>query len=289
MNLSQQLCVFSKHLAGPTLGETARRLKAMDIHTIDLTVRPGGHVEPAQVADALPRAVEELGREGVRVAQLTTNILDATDAETHPLLETAAKLGIGFYKLGYYHYKEFGTLRKMRTEIAAKMKDLAALNMELGIQAGFHNHSNNFVGASLWDIDYVLQDISPKAIGLYFDPAHATIEGGGRVWELGMDLFQDRIVMLAVKDYEWVEGQGYTGGRRFKVQWCPLERGNTRWPEVLRHLHTFDYSGPISLHSEYQGKSSWRDLTTHEVFEQTAVDARVFHEWTAAAADGGAS
>ena len=275
---TDQLCVFSKHLAGPPLSEVAEKLAQMGITGIDLTVRPGGHIEPENAAEALPRAAEELMRHGVRIAQITTNITDAHDKNTRPLLEAAAKCGIGFYKLGYYSYKEFGTLRKLRTEVAAKMQDLAHLSLEIGLQAGFHNHSHNFFGASLWDIDYVLQNVSPRAIGLYFDPAHATIEGNSSGWKQGLDLMKERVVMLAVKDFTWVE-RGYAGGRRFGVQWCPLQTGNTRWNEVLPLLQTLNFSGPISLHSEYQGGHSWRDLSTNEVFAQTAEDAAVFRQW----------
>ena len=32
------------------------------------------------------------------------------------------------------------------------------------------------------------------------------------------------------------------------------------------------YDGPVSLHSEYQGPHSWRDLTTPELIRQTAED-----------------
>ena len=273
------MCVFSKPLAGPSLDETARRLAQMGIFGIDLTVRPGGHIEPAHADEALPRAAEELARHGVRIAQITTNITDAGDADTRPILDAAAKLGVPFYKLGYYSYKEFGSLRTLRTEVAAKLRDLAQLNAEVGMQAGFHNHSNTFFGASLWDIDFVLQTISPEAIGLYFDPAHASIEGGSAGWKQGLDLLQERVVMLAVKDFEWVETGGYAGGRRFHVQWCPLQNGNTAWPDVLGLLRGLNFSGPISLHSEYQGKNSWRDLSTNEVFEQTARDADVFRAW----------
>lgn len=278
---ADRLCVFSKHLAGPPLAETARRLRAMGIGAIDLTVRPGGHVEPGQVADALPRAAEELGRHGVRIAQLTTNILDAHAPDTRPILQTAAGLGIRFYKLGYWLYSEFGTLRKLRDEAHAQLRDLAALNLELGVQAGFHNHSANCLGASLWDIDHLLADLPPAAVGLYFDPAHATIEGGSDGWKMGLDLLQERVVMLAVKDYRWVENGGYAGARRFRVQWGPLEDGNVLWGETLRYLQRIDFDGPISLHSEYQGPHSWRDLTADEVFAQTARDADLFRGWLA--------
>lgn len=276
---SSQICVFSKHLVGPPLGTVARKLKAMGINTIDLTVRSGGHVEPEAVIHALPHASEELAQNGVRIAMITTNITDADNKDTDPLLRTAQSLGIGFYKLGYYSYAGFGTLRKDRAEVRAKVRNLAALNREVGIQGGFHNHSQSFIGANLGDIDFVLDGIDKEAVGLYFDPAHAVIEGGAKGWELGLDLLQDRIVMLAVKDYQWVESDSHAGGRRFKVQWCPLEQGNVPWHTVLGHLNRIGFSGPISLHSEYQGKNSFHDLTTEEVFEQTDRDAQRFRAW----------
>ncbi|HVK05259.1 MAG TPA: TIM barrel protein [Armatimonadaceae bacterium] len=282
------LMVFSKHLAGPPLGEVARRLRAMEIDAIDLTVRPGGHVAPERVEDELPRAADELGREGVRIGMITTNVTDARAPDTERLLRAAARLGIRHYKLGYYPYKGFGTLRRQRDEVAARMRDLAALNREVGIRGGFHNHSASFFGASVWDVEHVLKGIPPDEIGLYFDPAHAAVEGGSDGWKMGLDLMSDRVVLLAVKDYEWVEGgSGYAGGRRFKVKWCPPEQGNVPWPEALRHLRASGFDGPVSLHSEYQGPHSFRDLSVDDVFAQTARDARLFRRWWDEAAASG--
>ncbi|MDF2439667.1 MAG: hypothetical protein JWN98_651 [Abditibacteriota bacterium] len=135
-----QLCVFSKHLAGPPLEETARRLRAMGISAIDLTVRAGGHIEPERVQDELPRAHEVLAAHGVRIAMITTGIVDATEAHTAAVLRTAHLVGVSHYKLGYYSYEGFGTLRKQREEVRSKLRDLAQLNGEVGIVGGFHNH-----------------------------------------------------------------------------------------------------------------------------------------------------
>ena len=95
-----QLMVFSKHLAGPPLSEVARRLKAMGISAIDLTVREGGHVEPARAADDLPRAAEELATHGVSIGQITTGITDAHSSHTRSTLEAASALGVRLWQLG---------------------------------------------------------------------------------------------------------------------------------------------------------------------------------------------
>lgn len=284
-----QLMVFSKHLAGPPLADVARGLSAIGIAAIDLTVRPAGHVDPARVQDDLPRATEDLAAHGVRIGHITTGITGADEAHASAILETAAALGVRHFKLGYYGYRGFGTLRQARDEACAQMRDLAAMCREVGLTGGFHNHSENFLGACLHDIDFVLDGISPREIGLYFDAAHASIEGGSSGWEMGLDLMRDSVVALAVKDYKWADAmaqppeRGYGGGRRWKVRWCPLDAGNVPWPQVLARLHSVGFSGPIWLHSEYQGPHSFRDLESDEVFEQTARDAEIFVPWARAA------
>jgi sugar phosphate isomerase/epimerase len=274
------LMVFSKHLAGPPLEEAAGRLRAFGIEALDLTVRPGGHVLPEQAQDRLPAVQEMLRRLGMRIGMLTTNITDAADPATEVILRTAASLGIRHVKLGYWEYAGFGALARQRKEVVARVKDLAAMCDQLGVTAGFHNHSDAYIGASLWDIEHIIRDTPPRAMGLYLDPAHATIEGGSAGWELGMDLLAERIVMLAVKDFLWVEGKHrYAGGRRHSVEFCPLEEGNTPWPQVLRRLRQIGFDGPISFHSEYQGRHSFADLSVDEVIAQTGRDVELFRRW----------
>jgi len=274
---SLRLMVFSKHLAGLPLEHVAQRLSAMGIGAIDLTVRSGGHVEPARVADDLPRMAQVLAEYGVEIGMITTEITDAAHAFSEPILRTACELGIGFFKLGYFGYQDFGSLRRSRDEARSKVRALAQMCSQIGIRGGFHNHSHNFIGASMGDIDFVLQGAEPS-IGLYFDAAHASIEGGSSGWEMGLDLLRERLVMLAVKDYFW-DASGYGGGRRSHARWCPLEEGNTPWPQVLERLARLGFAGPASLHGEYQGAHSFRDLSAEEVLDQTAHDAQTLRAW----------
>ena len=275
---SLRLMVFSKHLAGLPLEAVARRLRAMNIGAIDLTVRTGGHVEPERVADELPRVQQVLAAHNIEIGMVTTEVTDAAHPLAEKVLRAAKELGIGFFKLGYFGYRGFGSLRKSRDEARAKVRALSQMCTALGIQGGFHNHSHNFIGASLGDVDFVLEGAEPS-VGLYFDAAHASIEGGSTGWEMGLDLLCERLVMLAAKDYKWHEGGGYGGGRRSGVMWCPLEQGQTPWPQVLERLHALGFQGPASLHSEYQGAHSFRDLSTEEVLQQTARDAVLLRRW----------
>jgi L-ribulose-5-phosphate 3-epimerase len=271
--------VFSKYLTGEPLEAVGRRLVAAGIGAIDLTVRPGGLVEPATVADALPKAVDELCRGGCKVGMLTTDIHSVEDGQA--ILRTAARCGITHYKLGYWMYREFGTLAKLRAEVIARLKPLAALGRELNITAGFHNHCDSFFGAQLADVAHVLDAVDSPLVGSYFDACHATIEGGSRGWQMGLELIVDRIVMLAVKDFRWLDNKSaYAGARRHSVMVTPLATGNTPWPAIVKVLKDRRFTGPISLHSEYRTDHSepWCE-TVADVIEQTVKDMQVFEQW----------
>ena len=55
---------------------------------------------------------------------------------------------------------------------------LAALAKQHGVAIGVHNHQGN-LGSALWDIAPHIDRLDPQAIGYYFDPRHALVEGGG--------------------------------------------------------------------------------------------------------------
>jgi sugar phosphate isomerase/epimerase len=271
--------VFSKFLTGEPLESVGRRLKSAGMSAIDLTVRPGGHVEAARVADDLPRAAADLAESGVRIGMLTTAIQSVEQGEA--ILRTAAKLGIRYYKLGYWMYEGFGTLANQRAEIIAKLKPLAALNRELNLTAGFHNHSDNFFGANTCDVRDVLNAVDSPTVGAYFDGCHATIEGGSRGWLMQLEYIIDRLVMLAVKDFRWLDStSAYAGARRHSVMFCPLATGDTPWPQLVRIFKDRKFAGPISIHAEYRTDHSepWCE-TAQDVIDMTKQDRDLFDKW----------
>jgi len=274
---NSQITLFSKSIQDYPLERLPEKFQHMGIKSIDLTVRPGGHVEPEKVEIELPLIHERLTKSGISINMITTNIIDAADTLTTKILRTAAGLGIKYYKLGYYTYKGFGSLASQREEVKKRVNELSELNGETGIHGGYHNHSGNFLGASLWDIHYIIKDTDPAAIGVYLDPAHAVIEGGRSAWKMGMDLLSDRITMLAVKNFRWINREkDCTDTRHQSIEMCPLSDGNVPWEEVLQILEKINFKGPASIHGEYKGPYAFRDLNTEEVFEQLEKDISFF-------------
>src|SRR6266516_3644490 len=83
------LCFFSKHLPRMNGRELGRSLKALGFDGVDLTVRPGGHVDPKRVAIELPVFVDGIRHEGLAVPMITTELLSGADPVAQPTLETA--------------------------------------------------------------------------------------------------------------------------------------------------------------------------------------------------------
>src|SRR5271170_71053 len=73
------ICLFSKHLPKVHYSELGGVLKDLGFAGCDLTVRPGGHVEPTLAAADLYRAVESIRAEGVEVPMITTALVTAND------------------------------------------------------------------------------------------------------------------------------------------------------------------------------------------------------------------
>lgn len=239
------LCIFSKHMAKFNYDELGTHARQIGFDGIDLTVRPKGHVLPEHVAEDLPRAVETLRSHGLSVPMITTELTTAADPAARPTLSTAARLKVPFWKIGYYKYRLPGVeaqLQNTRDAVAG----LVALALEYGVQAGFHNHSGDHIGAAVWDIRSIIGGMDPKAVGYYFDPGHARIEGGLFGWRISQDMVMPRLKMVAVKDFYWKKDGG-----RWNATWCPMGQGMVDWPAVFRILAAARYSGPISLHIEY--------------------------------------
>jgi L-ribulose-5-phosphate 3-epimerase len=97
-----QFCFFSKALQSMDWTQLSRTVKRMGFDGIDLTVRQGGHIAPERAAEDLPKAVAAIRAAGLEVPMITTALTSAADPAARPILSTAGKLSIPFFKPGYY-------------------------------------------------------------------------------------------------------------------------------------------------------------------------------------------
>lgn len=241
----QAICVFSKHLQFLEFSEMAQTAAEIGFQGVDLTVRPGGHVEPEKVEEDLPKAIEEVRRAGLEVPMITTAIRDSDDPLTTRVLTTASGLGIRHYRMGYYKYDpSLGIIGSLEA-LKPKLSDLADLNRSLNIIGGYQNHAGPYVGSPVWDLYLLLKDLVPNWIGCQYDIRHATVEGG-RSWGYGLELVQDYIHTLVIKDFKWGNQMG-----EWREINLPLGQGMVDFASYFSKIKELGIGGPISIHFEY--------------------------------------
>lgn len=239
------VCLFSKHLPAMDWTRMAQTVKKLGFGGIDLTVRPGGHVLPERASEDLPKAAAAIRAEGLSVLMITTALTSAHDPTAKPILSTAGKLSIPFFKPGYYKYS-FADVRVELQKAMSDFRSLTELSRQSGVQCGFHNHEG-YIGAQIWDVAQTIDQLDPKWVGYYFDIRHAVAEGGGAGWKIALNLAAPRIKMIAAKDSYWEKSS--KGWRQVN---CPLGQGMVDWKAYFKTLRQADFHGPISLHLEYE-------------------------------------
>ena len=241
----KKVYIFSKHLQWLGFEEMALTAKNIGFDGIDLTVRPKGHVLPERVKEDLPKAVEAIRAAGIVADRMTTAITDPDNALTIDILETAAKVGIKNYRLGWFSYNPILSIKENIAGFNQKLKRLAELNKKLGLTAAYQNHAGEMAGGPVWDIGLMLNGIDPNLVGVRYDIRHATVEGGTS-WPLGMKFLADKINSFDVKDFIW---------KKTEVKWQPLNvpigEGMVDFERYFQIIDELNITGDITLHLEY--------------------------------------
>ena len=268
--------MFSKHLQPLPIPEIGRIIKELGFSGVELTVRPGGHIQPDEVDTELPRAVEVFGELGLDLPAIVVEI-HRRDPDAEAVCRAAGRSGATVLRTSSQRYTAFGTIREQIARARADARQLEALGREYGVRLCVHCHSGDMLSAQGGILASIIDETDPRSVGVSLDVAHLTVEGGIAGWRQSIDLLQERVGILAVKSFGWFhEPDAVTGGQRWTAKVVPLDQGTAQWRDALRLLRQvgWDADGQalVSLHSEYQGGSSWRELALPELIDQTRRD-----------------
>lgn len=240
------ICAFTKCLQFLNFDQIAEVLARLGFDGADITLRPGGQIEPENTKSELPKAVKSMEKAGVGIPMMVTAIVDADDKLSVETLKIAAGLGIKYYRMGWLGYDFSKSIQQNLDTYKSQFEKLAKLNEKLGIHGGYQNHSGLHVGAPVWDLYDLLKDIDPKYLGIQYDIRHATTEGGYS-WLLGMKRIEPWIRTICIKDFVWAKNE--------KGEWrhenVMLGEGMVKFDEYLKEYATLKIEAPISMHFEY--------------------------------------
>ncbi len=245
-SVKRPICAFTKCLQFLNFDQIAEVLARLGFDGADITLRPGGQIEPENTKSELPKAVKTMEKAGVGIPMMVTAIVDADNKQSVETLKIAAGLGIKYYRMGWLGYDFSKSIQQNLDIYKPQFEKLAQLNEKLGIHGGYQNHSGLHVGAPVWDLYDLLKDVDPKYLGVQYDIRHATTEGGYS-WLLGMKRVEPWIRTICIKDFVW--------GKNEKGEWkhenVMLGEGMVKFDEFLKEYATLNIEAPISMHFEY--------------------------------------
>jgi sugar phosphate isomerase/epimerase len=244
-NRIEEICVFSKHLQFLDYNQMAETAAEIGFAGVDLSVRPGGHVLPENVARDLPIAVKAVEKAGLKVPMMTTAITSASDFDSQAVLGIAANEGIKLYRMGYMKYDFERGIDKTLDDKKFVIDKLVELNKFFGIIGDYQNHDGTNIGAALWDLWTLFRNHDTEWIGVQYDIRHNTVEGG-HSWPVDLQLVSPYIHSLVIKDFKW----GIVNGKWRTIN-TPIGEGMVDFPRFFKMIKELNIGGPITMHFEY--------------------------------------
>ncbi len=240
---------------------------------IDCPVRPGGEILPERAADDMPRYAEALRRHQVRMLLITTGILEVSSPHAEAILRTAKQLGVQYYRLGSSRHATGKPLAPQLADVKAKLKDLAALNRELGVCALFQNHSpgrQQYFGGELNELYELVNDFNPDQIGVAFDLGHALIVHGDE-WTTHFERLKPHLQVAYIKDV------------KLPRSFVPFGEGEFKNTDYFTRLKKMGYRHPFSLHIEFEWAGEGKPKTRAGLVKTLRDNLQVLKQWVAKA------
>jgi sugar phosphate isomerase/epimerase len=193
----------------------------------------------------MPRYAEALAQHKLRMLLLATGIQGVDSPHAREILVTGKKLDIRYYRLGFWLHQPGQPEEKLLGEVRARLKELAAMNRELGMCAIFQNHSpwNNKgkgpVGGDLNELYGLVKTFDPREIAVAFDLGHAIIVHKDQ-WRVQYERLAPHIRVVYVKDVQRPS------------RFLPFGQGEFGRSGFFPLLARTNYRAPLSLHMEYE-------------------------------------
>jgi sugar phosphate isomerase/epimerase len=250
------LRLFSKPLDAYDFGFMCECAAESGIGGFDLTVRPGGKVEPSEVETKLPKLVEDARKYNLAIDMMVSGIVNTTDPLTERVLKAASSLGITHYRLGYLEFDNKVGIWESLQKHKESLKPVVELNRKYKIHGDYQNHAGTRVGGPVWDLRELLREFPSEFAGCQYDVRHAMVEGAN-AWIVGMRLIAPYIKTLAIKDFTWMNVKG-----RPSAVTVPMGEGMVNWDLYFKTVKELNISGPVTLHVEYPLLESGEDKLT---------------------------
>jgi len=265
------IVVFEKPIQTLRYDRMGEELAKMGVQGIEATIREGGHIDPKDAEVQVPKMVSALAKNGQKahIAACNVNLADDKNANFLRILKAN---GITKYRMDYFRYDLEKDLLPQVKENTAKLKEIEAMNKEIGVQALYQIHAGaRYAGSLAWDTAMMFEGVDPDHAAIAFDLRHIRV-GSGPSFETALALLGKHVRSIFVKDAKWA------GERSETLKNVPLDTGivSQKTFEVVREGHA---PLPLSLHMEWGKSAIYPKKEVMEAVAHVARDVRVLKSW----------
>ena len=139
------------------------------------------------------------------------------------------------------------------------------LSAKHGVQTMVHNHSGTCMGLNASSSMHLLKGFDPQHVGSFADAGHLSI--CGEPIAMALNIVAEYLSAIAFKDL-FREPRKQNGRTTWQTGMARISRGFVDWPLTLKTLKSMNFTGPISMHSEYGGEP------VESVIDLTRIDMR---------------
>lgn len=247
--------VFTKPWPALNAVQLREKVVGLGFDGIELPVRDGFQVAPADAETALPAFAGSLGLPIYSVASSTEErIFAACAAAEIPLIRVMIPIGSEGYLA-------------TEAETGRWLDATVPLCEQYGVQVGIQPHQGNYISDAA-GLRHVIADYPPRWIAAIWDAAHNAL--AGQRPEYSLEILWSHLAMVNLKNvfYRRV-------GDTWQRHYCPAREGLADWAEIAEYLQRREYGGPICLTAEYSERERVDELLGPDLQYAKSAWARV--------------
>ena len=245
-----------KTISAAQLGEV---VAGMGFDGVELTVRDGYQVQPADVRQTLPQVAKELEKSGVQLTHIAGGGVDGIE----DTFAAAGQLGVKVIRCGGMGVTD-GQWWQAYEATRRQLDTLSALSEKHGPIAGLQNHCGQCVAPHALSLYFLCQHYDPQHIGAIWDPAHCALDGEEP--EMALDIVWKYLCAVNFKNPMHARvNSPESPVAEWKTLWTTGRDGMASWPRVVAALKARHWDGIACCCAEYSDQARIADVAADDL------------------------
>ena len=240
--------VFSKPWPDLSAGELGKKAADWGFDGIELPVREGFQVGPAEAERDLPVFAKTLSEHGVRIHSVASSTAESIFAACAQAGVPMIRVMIPVGPAGYL---------AMESETRRWLDAVVPLCQRYGVRVGIQPHHGRFVSDAA-GLRQLIEPYPSECVAAVWDAAHNAL--AGQRPEYSLEILWSHLAMVNLKNVYYRRTNGFESDAEWTHYYTSGRQGLADWGAIARILIGRSYQGPICLTAEYTARDKVDEL-----------------------------